>query len=41
MREGIATAQPPEATRALTARHQPTSEALASQIYRTWRSRWR
>lgn len=41
VRQGIPTAQPPETTRAITARHQPGSEALASHIYRTWRSRWR
>ncbi|MDD3785048.1 MAG: type 1 glutamine amidotransferase [Hydrogenophaga sp.] len=41
VREGIPTAQPPETTRAITARHQPESEALAHQIYRAWRSRWR
>ncbi|TNF52276.1 MAG: type 1 glutamine amidotransferase [Burkholderiales bacterium] len=41
VRDGVATVESPDAMRASTARHQAGSEALADQIYRSWRSRWR
>jgi GMP synthase-like glutamine amidotransferase len=41
VRDGVPTVESPEAMRRSTAVHQAGSEALARQIYGTWRSRWR
>jgi GMP synthase (glutamine-hydrolysing) len=41
VRDRIITVQAPEAMRRSTTGHQAGSEALADQIYRCWRSRWK